>query len=198
MIRKIVFLFIPVLLLAFAFNVCAQEAGTDNHIKFLKSKNVDPVEYFVNLFDDHKIIVFCESWHPEMTQYEFLEKAINHPKFIKNVRAIFTEIGSSSRQHKMDEFLNSTVLCDKCLIEINRDNTFHPMGWPNKNIILFWLQLWKTNSKLDANNKIWAYLSDISWDWQSLQTRNDYEKIMKSNDVIYRDQVMARIIIEKI
>lgn len=198
MIRKFFLFFISFFILSFASTAFAQQAQIDEYSKFLKSNGTDPVEYFVNLFDNHKIVVFCESWHPEMTQYEFLGKVIRHPKFIKNVRAVFTEIGSSSQQHKMNEFLKSDSLNDGYLIDINRENTLHPTGWPNKNIILFWTELWKVNSTLGENDKVWAYLSDIEWNWKSLRTKNDYDKLIKSRDVKYRDQAMARIIIEKI
>jgi len=195
---KFMFSLVLVFVLCFGFSAHAGEQKIADHLKFLKTQVQDPVEYFVNLFDDHKIVVFCEGLHPELTQYEFLMKVVAHPKFSEQVRAVFTEIGSSCRQKKMDDFLSSKNFSVTPLLEINRENTFHPTGWSFANIILFWNQIWQVNSHLPSEKKIWIYPSDIPWDWSKILSKADYDAAWKSDNALHRDLVMAGIIADRI
>ncbi len=176
----------------------ASDGSIKKYVDFLKEKSKDPVEYFIDLFDKYKIVVFTETNHYEMTQYEFLAKIINHPKFIEKVRAVFTEVGSRSQQSKMDEFLNSKVLLDKYLIEINQENVVHPCGWPNPNCFGLWKDIWNVNHNAPAEKKVHAYLSDMQWDWKELQTPLDYKNAIINMDKSDRDYQMAQLIIDKI
>ncbi len=181
-----------------AGSACASGESVGNFVSCLKEKAVDPVEYFVNLFDSHKIVVFTEANHYEMTQYEFLAKVVNHPKFTEKVRAVFTEVGSRSQQSKMDEFLNSNVMQDKYLIEINQANVVHPCGWPNPNCFGLWKEIWNANHNAPAEKKVHAYLSDIEWDWKKMQTRLDYKNAIIKMAKADRDRQMAKLITDKI
>jgi hypothetical protein len=170
---------------------------TDNHVAFLKSSK-NPVDYFVDLFARHKIVVFAESLHPEMTQYEFLSQVIKHPAFAKRVRAVFTETGSRTQQEVMDRFLASPGMRVGDLIKINREATFYPSGWTNQNIVFFWQELWRVNSALPAEQKVWAYLSDLNWNWSALKTPQDYQSAMNSPALESRDMIMAKYIAGRI
>ncbi|MBI2900804.1 MAG: hypothetical protein HYY17_11525 [Planctomycetes bacterium] len=160
----------------------------------VRTRGTDPVEYFVDLFERHKIVVFAETFHPEMTQYEFLMQVLRHPRFQARVRAVFTEIGSRSQQDPMDAFLSAREMRRDPLLTINRNNVIHPEGWPNENILLFWEELWRVNSRLSPEMRIRACLSDIAWDWSALRSPDDYRRRMAQPDVADRDRAMADLI----
>ncbi|MDD2716816.1 MAG: hypothetical protein PHW04_13060 [Candidatus Wallbacteria bacterium] len=172
------------------------EAMLAPYVDFLKKISSDPVEYMLSLFDKYQVVVFTEFLHPELTQYEFLMKLISHPDFAKKVRGIFTEVGSITQQPLMDEFLAKKT-CDKfLLIRINRENTFHPQGWPNPNILNFWSALWDVNSKLPEDSKIGAWLSDMPWSWDNIKTERDYylqEIVSSARDKIMASSICAQI-----
>lgn len=192
------FLFLVALMCLSASCLFAVNPAIEKHVAFLQSHTQDPVEYVVSLFEKHKIVVFCETLHPEMTQYEFLMKVLQHPKFAGRVKAVFTEYGSRTQQAVMDRFLTNSVMNVADLIHINQENTFHPCGWSNRNILLFWQELWKINSTRSLSRKVWAYLTDIAWDWSEFQTPADFEKKATGQEVIDRDMLMAKCIAARI
>lgn len=159
------------------------------YVEFLKTAKTDPVEYVVGLFEKYDVVVFCEQFHPELNQYEFLSQVVRHPKFANTVGGIFTEVGSVSQQPVMDKFLSSSTRNDRLLVTILQNGSIYPEGWRNENIFRFWNTVWTLNSTLDDSHKVRLYLSDIPWDWQTISNREDYVRAQtKEPD---RDRVMA-------
>lgn len=166
------------------------------HVAFLQEKGQDPVAYLAGLFERHKIVVFTEARHDETTQYEFLQRVMRHPTFAARVKAVFTEVGSRSQQDSMDAFLQSRDGNVEPLVRIGQACTFHKAGWANANIYEFWKALWKLNTGLPAQQRVWAFLSDVAWDWKAFRTKTDY--LDKMVEVADRDFLMAKLIEDRI
>ena len=80
------------------------------YVEFLKTQKTKPVDYILGLFEKYEVVILCERYHTETTQYEMIYDIVSDPRFIDKAGHIFTEIGSSSVAEKTHNFLFSKNL----------------------------------------------------------------------------------------
>lgn len=167
------------------------------YVEFLKKENISAKDYVIDLFEKNDLVVICERFHPELTQYDLFLEISKDQRFIKNVGNIFIETCGRSQEGKIDFFLKSenisNELADSLVIEINRNSSLHPL-WHNYNFPYFLKGLQNINNELQLTQKINLYPSDVTVDWKNMDS-SKYKEFWKSTG--YRDSLMADYIINK-
>lgn len=196
---RLILLGITVLLV----NTCTQDRSTQYHealvpyVNFLRNKKQDPVDYIVKLFETNDVVILCERAHKEVTQYDFIASLVQDRRFVDKVGHIFTEIGTSTLNTAVTEYLLSENLnendAEDKLIAIYRNLTIHPV-WNNSNFYRFLKELRHINQSLPVNKKLNLYFSDMPVDWTRM-TQKKYEHLQKS--LPQRDRMMADQIINQ-
>jgi len=166
------------------------------YVEFLKTQKTKPVDYILGLFEKYEVVILCERYHTETTQYEMIYDIVSDPRFIDKAGHIFTEIGSSSVAEKTHNFLFSKNLDDAAIkagaLDIYRNLTWFPV-WEKTNFFNFLQKLYRLNATLPDDKKIELHPCDMPLDWSAM-TPEKYEKFDKT--LRDRDKIMADKVIE--
>jgi hypothetical protein len=166
------------------------------YVDFLQKQNTTARDYILSLYDKYDIVVLSERKHYEYSQYKIILDIISDKKFIDSVRNIFVEVGVSTEQKKVDEFLNSENLSEKEIkkkaLEIYR-NISYLASWDKTAYYDFLIKLYKINQNLEPDKKIKLFYSDIPFSWKKTKTQYDYKKFLDTIDT--RDSIIATQII---
>lgn len=168
------------------------------YIEFLKKENISAKDYIIGLFEKKDLVIVCERFHPELTQYDLLLEISKDQRFVENVGNIFIEVCGRNQEEKINYLLQTEKLSrnsiDSLILEINRNNSLHPL-WHNYNFSYFLRGLQNINKNLENNRKINLYPTDVSVDWKNMDSAN-YKEFWMSK-VTFRDSLMADYIINK-
>lgn len=74
------------------------------YVSFLETQNTSAKDYIINLWGQYDIVILCERFHGEMTQYDLIYDIVSSEYFKENVGNVFTEIGSVSKQQDVLDF----------------------------------------------------------------------------------------------
>ncbi len=86
-------------------SIVPDKAKIAPYVAFLQEQRQEPVDYVMELFEKHDIVILCERFHAETTQYDLIYDLISDPRFIDTVGNVFTEIGTSSMRDEVHDFL---------------------------------------------------------------------------------------------
>jgi len=165
------------------------------YIAFLKTQNCRPVDYIMRLFEKYDIVILCERFHPETTQYDLIYSLASDKRFIAKIGNIFTEIGTSTNNGFLHDFMSADGLSDaeaeKKVMYLYRNLYWSPI-WEKYNFFNFLKRLYALNRSLPAGSKINISFSDMPFSWESM-TKEKYQLFKKS--LGQRDQIMAEQII---
>lgn len=177
---------------------CAEIAYDDSikpYVEFLNKQKTSPVDYIMSLFENYEIVILCERYHTETTQYDMLFDLIKDDRFQNSVGNIFTEVGSFSIRDRMSKFLTETNLDDdqieKGALDIYRNLTWFPV-WDKTNFFEFIKKTHRLNRGLAADKKIMIYPCDMSVDLDAT-TPKKYKAF--SSKLGERDKFMADSVI---
>ena len=161
------------------------------HEEFLKNQNLSAKEYILGLFETHDIVLLCERNHKEVTQYDLIYNVVSDPYFIKNVGAVYTEVGTITISNRVNEFLESSGLdsmqIHRTVVDIYRDAEFDALFAAGSFPALL-KKLYKLNQL--NNEKVNLYPCDAAWDWNKCLTP-EYMAFVDSTDLEVRDSLMA-------
>jgi hypothetical protein len=190
------------ILLACACGKASPQGHVDSRIApyvgFLEQGHHQPVEYVLDLFEAADLVVLCERVHPEMTQYEFFFNLLQDERFQREVGHVFTEIGSSSSQAALGEFLHSSVLEETEAAErLNQiyEDLFYNAVWPNYNLYDFLRRVQRLNSHLPISRQVTVYPSDVPLEWEGV-TAEGYTQFVDSRR-LSRDRIIADQVIQR-
>ena len=162
------------------------------YVEFLSKEFPDPVDYIMGLFERYDMVILCERFHPEITQYHLFFKLVSDERFIRDVGHVFTELGSSSRQADFEKVMDAPGLSEKelssRLMSVYRDLNYYPL-WGNYNPFDFWRRVYILNQTLDPDRKIRIHLSDVpfNWDGMTIEKYKEFDLANREN----RDRIMA-------
>lgn len=167
------------------------------YVDFLKKQNQKPVDYVMGLFEKYDMVILCERHHAEATQYDFIYNLVSDKRFIEKVGNIFTEVGTSTMNGYLHDFLFANSLSDNevenKVLFIYRNFSFIP-HWIKYNFYDFLKKIYIVNKSLPANLKVNLYFSDMPFSWEGMTK----EKYKQFHDVLdKRDWVIADQIIKK-
>jgi hypothetical protein len=176
----------------------------DKYVTFLKSNHKSAKDYILDLWDKNDIVILCERFHPENTQYQLILDIVRDKRFLTNVGNIFTEVGIVSMQDKVNEFVkrrySSEILLKNEALEIQRNiATGDRPIWMMFNFYYLITELNKINYELQGD-KVNLFVSDVPFKgWQNIHSESDCknwerENILNRN----RDSTIALNIINKL
>lgn len=171
-------------------------ARVDKYVNFLSKPHLSPKDYIFDLFKKNDIVILCERFHPEITQWDFIYDIVSDKRFIDSVGNIFTEYGSQDKQSMVDTFLttkysNNTLLEKSAVKLMHYIGTIHPF-WNNSSFFFFLKKLNLLNNTLPDSLKIHEYFTnETSWDF--VNNKKQYDSITNMD----YDSVMAAIVINR-
>lgn len=159
-----------VILLLPAVSVLAQtNPGVSPYRAFVKTQHQSAKEYLLGLFDRHDVVIICERFHGELTQYDLLGELIADRRFYSRVGDVFMEIGLSSLQDSMDALMTArhldTVTLQARLMYLQRHCSMWPL-WANANYFNFLKKVYAVNQSLPLNQGIRIHPSDVPFSWE--------------------------------
>jgi hypothetical protein len=167
------------------------------YVSFLKEHKQSAKEYIPDLFKTHDIVVICERFHGEFTQYDLFTDIVTDKRFIENAGHVFTEIGLSSNTEALNNFLHTRNLPDetikKQIMFFQRNCSPWPV-WSNANYSFFLDKIYKANNKIAAKKAINVYPSDLLFSWTDADSSamTDLRKMMLNRDSLIASQIIAR------
>jgi hypothetical protein len=166
----------------------------EKYVQFLKNQNQSPVDYIMNLYQQHDIVILCERVHPEMTQYDVILNILSDKRFTEQVGHIFTEAGTSSMQPYVESFLMDTTL-DEEGIEEHLRHICRNIAWsPHREMTSYYELLKKVhqlNKSLSKDKRIHIYPSDLPLTWNGMTTvkYREFRNELRQRDKIIADQI---------
>jgi len=165
------------------------------YVAFLKNQNQNPVDYVMGLFDKYDMVILCERDHREITQYDFIYDLVSDKRFIEKVGNMFTELGTSTMNDYLHDFMFASGLSDNevenKVLHIYRNFSFSPL-WEKYNFYDFLKRLYTLNKSLAVNLKINLYFSDMPFSWQGM-TQEKYQQFragLGKRDWVMADQII--------
>lgn len=167
------------------------------YVRFLEQQRQPPVDYILGLFETNDLVVLCERAHAELTQYDLIYSVVSDPRFQRQVRNIFTEVGTSALRPAVEALLTDGTLTDAQVDEklryIAQNFDFDPV-WEKSNIFDFLRRLQYLNRSLAPDRKVHLYPSGIEFRWTDM-TREKWTAFTKQ--LGRRDQIMAENVISR-
>jgi hypothetical protein len=173
------------------------DPAIEKYVLFLHGQRQPPVEYILGLFEKNDLVVLCERFHAEVTQYDLIYSLVNHPCFCSQVGHVFTEVGTSALRPSVESFLADATLSEEQVNEklrsLAQDWGFEPV-WDKANVFDFLRKLHYLNRSLPQDRRVHLYPSGIEFHWQNM-TREKWTEFRKQ--LGRRDEIMAENIISK-
>jgi len=190
-------------LLGFHYYVYNVHHPVNNDIKekvaFIKQQPTAK-EYIFNLFEQYDIVIICERWHHEMTQWDFIYEIVSDPRFTANVGHVFTEVGAPvGYQYLADEYFTTKYANDTLLNKATTNllrHDGHYTFWECWNIFNFFKRLNQLNTTLPDSLKIREYFTDeIDYFASNITSPEKYHDYDLKQP--HRDSCMAQVVIDK-
>jgi hypothetical protein len=154
---------------------------------FLSGQHLNPKEYVFELFKTNDVVILCEASHQESTAWDLISDIVADKRFIDNVGNVFTEYGAVSKQSKVDSILNekfaSDTLLEKSLAGL--------MLYRGPHFFYFLKNINLINNTLPDSLKIHEYFTDFNY------FDEYFPGNIRPKDEMYRDSIMAYILIDK-
>jgi hypothetical protein len=171
------------------------DPAIEQYVRFLENQRQSPVDYVLGLFEKADLVVLCERFHTEVTQYDFIYDLVSDARFQTRVGNIFTELGTSALRPSLESFLLNGTLSEAQVNErlryIAQNFDFGPV-WKKTNIFDFLRKLHYLNRSLARERRVHVYPSDIEARWEQM-TKEGWQEVRKQ--LGKRDEIMAENII---
>jgi hypothetical protein len=169
----------------------------DAYVAFLTDADrVSPVDYVLRLFDEADVVVLCERFHPEVTQYDLILRIISDPRFIERVGHVFTEIGAITAAPEIERFLTAEGQTDAerdaWRMRIYRDFS-EEVFWGRFNYYDMLGRVYDLNQTLPRDRKVHIHPVGLPFTWRGM-THQAYRAYMSSKGD--RDHRMAQHVVE--
>lgn len=168
------------------------------HVYFLRENHKPAKEYILDLFEKNDLVILCERYHHENTQYELITDVISDTRFIKNVGNIFFETGMRNINPELNDFVHSENLPEsevkEKLIALQRKSDYFPL-WEYYNFYYQNKQIYTINQSLSKDEKINIYATDVAIQQDSVNVNQLTD--FWNGDADNRDRLMAEYIINK-
>ena len=170
----------------------------NKYVDFIENNNTSAKDYVLDLFEENDLVILCERYHSENTQYELIMDIISDPRFVENVGNVFFETGMRNLNPELNDFVHSENLSEnevgEKLISLHRRSDYFPL-WEMYNFYYQNKGIYTINQSLPEGEKINVFPVDIAVNLDSL-TVGHLEDFW-NNDIDHRDKLMAEYIIDK-
>jgi hypothetical protein len=176
----------------------AYDQAIKKYVRFLEKQKQTPVEYILNLFECYDLVVLCERFHGDVTQYDMIYELVSNPGFQQQAGHVFTEVGTATLRPIVESFLMDDQLSDEQASEkmryIARNIGWLP-AWENTNFYDFLRKLYNLNRSLPRDRRVHVYPSDLDFRWEDA-TKESWAEF-ENEQLRRRDKIMAVNIITK-
>jgi hypothetical protein len=124
-------------------------------INYLKQYGENPINYLIDKLKNHKLVIYGEL-HFRKNSWDLLRQLIWSPEFSESTGTVFLEL-SQNAQPELDQFFNNQIREPNIILNIFRKEEI--MGWNDKGMYDFLIELWDVNNKLI--NKINVIATDM-------------------------------------
>jgi hypothetical protein len=135
------------------------------YVAFLKEQKQAPADYILALFQTNDLVVLCERNHAEVTQYDMILEVARDPRFQKEVRHVFTEIGAAALGRYLDAFLMDDQLSEEQvnakLRYIAWNGNYYAAPWDRTNYYDFLKRVQALNCSLPKERRVHIYPADL-------------------------------------
>jgi hypothetical protein len=173
-------------------------ASLDSYVRFLRHGHVRPVDYILSQFERSDVVILCERYHDEYTQYETILQLVGDERFIGQVGHIFTEIGTRSNNQALHDLMSGSLRdheeIERQVLVIYRNLSYYPL-WERYPAYHFLRRLALLNSRLYGNRRIELHFCDLPFSWDGM-TPQKYREFLGT--LGGRDSSMARYIIRTV
>jgi hypothetical protein len=165
------------------------------YMEHIEAHGVAPVDYVMDLFRRHDVVILCEASHLETTAYDLIGEILSDRRFIDSVGCVMTEVGSYVLKEKFAELLTAEnqddAVFEQQMLLLAR-NLMHQAYWEKTNYYGFLKNIRDINKGLPAEKKIRYIPTDIPFSWNQTQswTSEDYNNFAERS-YPSRDEVMA-------
>ncbi|MFH1118315.1 MAG: hypothetical protein V1775_00735 [Bacteroidota bacterium] len=174
------------------------DAEIARYVEFLNNNKKPAKDYILDLFEKNDLVILCERYHSENTQYELIMDVVSDPRFIKNVGNIFFETGMRTLNPELNDFVHSENLTEneveEKLIALQRKSDYSPL-WEVYNFYYQNKQVYTINQSLSEEGKINIYATDVAIQQDSINV-SQLEDFW-NGDADNRDKLMAEYVIDK-
>lgn len=192
--KKLLFLSL-VIISSFTFSQSPEIKPYVDCLKKIEKKSAK--DYILEKFQNHDIVILCERSHQDLSQYELIKEILTDEYFKKNVKNLFTEIGTVNLNPEINIFLKTTgldsIYVEKKLSEFQRNASFGPF-WENYNYHYLLRTIYDINNNSD--NLISYFPSDVKFDWSKVKDSTDFAR-KTDKEIEHRDSLIAYNIINR-
>ncbi len=169
------------------------------YVAFLREQKQGPTDYLLGLFLTNDLVILCERNHAEITQYDMIFDVVSHPRFQREVRHVFTEIGAAALGPYMDAFLMDDKLSEEHvnakLRYIALNGSYYSAPWDRTGYYDFLKRVHALNRSLSKERRVHIYPADIDFNWTNTTRRtwtrfND--KAGERRDTLMAEHVLSR------
>lgn len=165
------------------------------YIQTLKRQGKEPVQFVMEQFQQHDLILFDDAWHPAAEPFEFYCRLIGSPAFHKKVKYIFLEVVSINHQVHLDRYFNADTQDPRLLYPAFQDD-FSGEGWPLKTYFDLMQAIYRVNRTLPAEDRLKVVAVNAPVYWPGIRTARDLELFRKS--LIGNDYLMYKVILHSL
>jgi hypothetical protein len=169
------------------------------YVAFLKEQKQAPADYILALFQTNDFVILCERNHAEVTQYDMIFEVARDPRFQKEVRHVFTEIGAAALGRYIDAFLMDDQLSEEQvnakLRYIALNGNYYAAPWDRTNYYDFLKRVHVLNCSLPKERRVHVYPADLDFDWTKATKRSWTRFNNKAGE--QRDKLMAEHVLSK-
>ncbi len=153
-----------------------QKAEVKPYIDFLKNQKFPTAkDYILKKFEKKDIVIISERDHRDLSQYDIIFDVLKDRNFKGN---IYTEVGTSNNQQRINKFLTNSALDEKAkneeLLAIYRDLDYEVV-WEKYNFFALLETIYEINKTREKKDKILLFPLDVAFDWNEVKCNSHYK-----------------------
>jgi len=149
------------------------------YVKVLSEQGKEPINFVIDIFQDHDLIIFDDALHTAVEPFEFYQKLIKTPSFFNIIKHVFLEVISINKQQYLDAYFESNPENRELLYPAFQDDV-NGTGWSYKTYFDLLHTIYSLNNTLPEDQKLKVIGVSNPTYWSEIKTANDFELFQKS------------------
>jgi hypothetical protein len=144
---------------------------------------VEAVAYIRRAVRDHPIVVLAEGGHTAAEPHELLRRVLSDPGIMRSVDVIIVEFATALQQPVLDAYVGGEDVAPDELSRVWRDTSTSPVApWDSPLYAELLRVIREANAALPAEDRVRVLAGDPPFDWTSVHTRSDFERVIQPRD----------------
>jgi hypothetical protein len=184
-----------ILVIPAIFTLAAAGKSIDDYVKALELSGRDPIAFTLAKLDSFDLLIFDDALHDAADPFDFYQKLIADPEFIRKAGYIFIEVFSIDKQQYLDAYLQS-VPEDSTVLAPVFQNDYSGEGWNMQTYLDLMRTVYRINRDLAPESQLKVIAVCNPFYWACIHSAEDLENARKS--LAGRDYFMYTIIKRKL